>query len=137
MALMHIQRTQRRAYWPLAGCLLVALSCLAITTVAALLLLPALPGLALRIAGFQPQGSTADFFEAQSPAPAIIANRAAPPVQAVLDLGIYGREPLSGIGYAYALETGTDASGAPVADGTRYALQAIHIDDQTLTLVLR
>lgn len=103
---MRIQRPpQRRGYGPplMAGCFMVAFGCLACVTISVLLFLPAVPDLALRVAGFQSSGSTEQLFQQNTAAPAPIQNPAPPPTQAILEFGIYGQANLSSAPFAYDL----------------------------------
>ena len=113
---MRIQRPpQRRSNLPLltGGCFMLAFGCLACVTISILLLLPALPDLGLRIAGFQPGGSTEQLFDKNPSAPpAPIQNPAPPPAQAILEFGAYGQTDLLPAPFDYDLAIDSVSSEA-------------------------
>lgn len=117
---MRVQRPPRRGRTiPLlsCGCLALALAC-AGAVAAALLLLPALPGLALQAAGFQNRGSTAAVFEGAAVPPVPAVQNAASPTQIVVELGSYGSETLTTSQYDYTVAVGSDAGGGQLATVT-------------------
>lgn len=117
---MRVERQTRRSRTiPLlgCGCLALVMACIG-TAVAALLLLPALPGLALQTAGFQNQGSTAAVFEGVSVPPLPEVQNASSPAQVVIELGSYGSETLTTNQYAYTIAVGSDAGGGQLATVT-------------------
>ncbi len=118
---MRLERPPRRssAIPPAVGCGCLSLVMLCIAaTAAAVLLLPALPGLALQVAGFQSQGSTAAVFDSAAVPPVPQVYNASAPAQAVIELGSFGSETLSAGQYSYSIAVGSDASGGQLATVT-------------------
>lgn len=117
---MRIERPPRRSRTiPLlgCGCLTLAMACIG-AAVAALLLLPALPGLVLQTAGFRSEGSTAAVFAAVTPPPVPAVQNAVSPTQIVIELGSYGSETLAANQYNYTVAVGSDAGGGQLATVT-------------------
>lgn len=114
---MQIERqTRRSSTIPLlgCGCLTLAIAC-AGAAVVALLLLPALPGIALQIAGFQNRGSTDAVFDDVVVPPVPVVQNAVSPAEVTIDLGSYGTETLSPSRYDYVLAVGSSVTGSQLA----------------------
>lgn len=115
---MRIERATRRSSpLPLVGCGCagILIGGTLVVVLALVVLLPALPGLAVRFAGFTPIGSTSGVFAAAPPPPEMQVQNPVAPGDAVLNLGSYGTQPLSADARYYSVTTGTSAAGAPVA----------------------
>jgi hypothetical protein len=85
------------------------LGCGFISILVVVLLLPALPRLAMQAAGFRPQGSTNDVFVALTPLPTPVLVNAAPPQQVSINLG--GQEYTLEQSDSYDAAVGQDPSG--------------------------
>jgi len=107
---MRIQRQTRRSNWPLFGCFIMVAGCAMTLVVLALLILPALPEIALRVAGFDRRGTVDTIFQPDA-SPPDLNNLTTVSGPAVLELGPYGSVAVS----QYNLMTGTDGQGASVA----------------------
>lgn len=75
---------RRRARMSPLGCAVILVGAGLLCGIGVLLLLPALPTLALRVAGFEPAGDTGSVFTAVTPAPALPLADAARPAQVVI-----------------------------------------------------
>lgn len=85
-----------------------------ISIAAVLLLLPALQGLALRLAGFVPQGNTSQALQnTPSSLPPVVISNPARPVTATISLGTLGKQTFSNDPATTLIEIGIDS--APVA----------------------
>ena len=77
------------------------------------LLLPAIPGIALQVAGFERRGATDQVFQSGDSLPSI-SNAVIVSAPATLDLGPYGTAAVN----QYELITGNDTQGTPLAQLT-------------------
>lgn len=96
MSAMRVQRYdhRRRKTWLGCGCLMFLAGFLIVLIAGMLLILPALPAIAMRLAGFSPAGQTADLFaNAATVSMPVIADAYAPG-QITVDLGSYGTHNL-------------------------------------------
>lgn len=129
---MRIDRPVRRRALPYLGCGCLALltTCLVAGGIGLVLLLPALPGLALQAAGFQATGQTDSVFVAATPAPTVIVQNPARPTQVILEFGTYGSEALPPTLYDYSIAVGNDPTGGTVATLTvdEATLMALCVD---------
>ena len=106
---------QRRAYrrrgpspTSTCGCLLLVAGIItAFVVFGLLLLLPALPDIALRVAGFQPLGDTGAVFSTPAAPPPATGPDAYAPPQVVVDAGSYGRQSFSGDTGVYSVTIST------------------------------
>lgn len=92
---MKVQRVTRRSRSPIGpcGCLTGVIIVVVIIAIAAVLVLMRLPALALMAAGFNPQGSVPQVFNANNSQPVQLENPVSPS-DAVLQLGQYGAQAL-------------------------------------------
>jgi hypothetical protein len=94
-----IQRRQRGGLNPACGCIGILIGTVIVLGVALIVLLPALPGLALQFAGFNRRGETAAVFQNSAPPAAPIAG-AVQPVGVTVSAGRFGQFDLpAGAGY--------------------------------------
>ncbi len=102
------------------GCASLAAICLIFAGLTALILRPALPQIALSLAGAAPSGQTDDLFQAVTPPPTVqVQNVILPPTAVVVDLGSYGGQQAINLSEANAAVTvGSSAAGAPLATVT-------------------
>ncbi|MBI5671222.1 MAG: hypothetical protein HZC41_24765 [Chloroflexi bacterium] len=119
---MRVQRASRRNPWPMlgCGCAGIGIGVVLMLGIGLLLLLPALPGLAARVAGLTPKGDTQAVFASvqQLPTPEIrVQNPVAPP-DAVLDINQPNVGPLPASENYYSVATGVTNTGAPAATVT-------------------
>jgi len=117
---MRIQRVQpRRDYLPLIGCGCVGITVgiILVVGVVVLLLIPALPGLALQFSGFQSKGNTEALFQNVPPAPTVAVQNAIQPEQVTINLGSLGSQPIAiePNQTQYEVAVGTSDTGAPLA----------------------
>jgi hypothetical protein len=118
---MRIQRAQprRRNYLPLIGCGCVGITVgtILVIGIVVLLLLPALPGLALQFSGFQSKGNTEAVFQNVPPAPTVVVQNPVQPEQVTINLGALGSQPIpvEPNQTQYEVEVGTSNTGAPLA----------------------
>ena len=104
-----IQRRQAGGLNPACGCIGILIGTLVVMGVALILLLPALPGLALQFAGFNRRGETATIFQNNAPVAQPIIG-AIQPVGVSVSAGSYGRFDLpAGAGYQVTVGTGQAA----------------------------
>lgn len=115
---MRVQRASRRSPWLLlgCGCAGIGVGVILVLGLGALLLLPALPGLAARAAGMTPKGDTQAMFAnvQQPPTPVIVVQNPAAP-DAVLDINQANVGPLPASDNYYSAATGMTDTGAPAA----------------------
>jgi hypothetical protein len=104
-----IQRRSPGGISPTCGCLGILFGTGVVMVIALILLLPALPGLALQFAGFSRSGSTASLFQNVPPSAASIPG-AIQPVGLSVSAGSYGRFDLpAGAGYQVTVGAGQAA----------------------------
>ena len=119
---MRIERHKQRNWWLPAGCLITGCGCMMMAGIVILLLLPALPGLALNIAGFQAGGSTDSVFQ-QNPPSRPRVDLTPIPAPAIIEFGTYGQAALPQNQAGYTL--GVDSSGTAQLTFTETALMAL------------
>ncbi len=114
---MQVQRARRRSSprWSGCGCLVAVIGFVLVISIAAvLLLLPVLPGLALRLAGFAPQGSTSQALQnAPASLPPVPVSNPTRPTTVTLNLGPLGTQTIANDPATTLIEIGGD--GSPVA----------------------
>ncbi len=113
MRIQRAARRQRRSRWLGCGCLGAAFGVVLVGLVAVIVIVPALPGLAARVAGLTARGSTDAVF-ADAPPPAVQVENAATPPDAVVILGDYGQASLDAAAGYYSVVTGF-SGGVPTA----------------------
>jgi hypothetical protein len=118
--MQRIQRpSTRRNYLPFiaCGCIGIVGGAMLVAGIVLLLLIPAMPGLALQFSGFQSKGSTNTVFQNVPPAPTVAVQNAAQPQQATINLGSYGSQPIAiePNQTQYQVVVGTGNTGAPLA----------------------
>jgi hypothetical protein len=130
MRTMRIKRPRPANRRPMfaCGCLGVLAGGLVMLVVVGLLLILALPSLALRFAGFSPKGDTqAVFSSAPQPTPVVVQNAVQPP-QAVIDLGQYGQQAINTnsdlyqIAVGQASDTGAQAAVVTFSEASLMAM---------------
>ncbi len=109
---MRVRRSSRRGV-PLGicGCLVAALLIVVVLAVGVVFVFLRTPSLALLVAGFKPQGSTAQVFSNQANTPPIQLDNPVTPPQAVVNLGSSGTQELP----ASNVQTGTINGSAAAA----------------------
>ncbi len=116
MAQPVIQRPTKRgnSKW-IYGCLGMMLGCGFISALAAVLLIPLIPMLAMQAAGFTAQGSTNDVFAGITPQPTVEIFNATQPEQVTVNLGELGETTVENNNPNYDASVGQDSSGAQAA----------------------
>jgi hypothetical protein len=117
---MRIQRPPaRRNYLPFiaCGCLGVGAGVLLVAGIVVLVLIPALPGLALQFSGFKSKGNTETVFQNVVPVPTVALQNGSAPQEAVINLGSLGSQTIqiSPTQTQYEVLIGTSNTGAPLA----------------------
>jgi hypothetical protein len=122
MAAMRVRRYRyrRQGCGISCGCLSLVIGGVVVAVVVILILIPALPGIAVRLMGFSPVGDTGDVFARVTPvAPPQLESAVTLP-QVSLDLGTYGLQALPQTG---AVTVAVDNSrGIAVASATESGL---------------
>jgi hypothetical protein len=117
---MQIQRpTTKRSPLPFitCGCLGLLVGMMLVAGIVVLLLIPALPGIALQFSGFTSKGSTETVFQnVPLSNPVSVQNAVIPPAVTV-NLGQYGSQeiPVAADQTQYQVAVGTSNTGAPLA----------------------
>lgn len=91
---------------PACGCLTVLSGGVLLGAVALALILPQIPGIPLRLAGFQAAGDTDDLFTAATPAPAIDLMPQDNPPRVLVTAGDLGQRNWNTQGPGYSINTG-------------------------------
>lgn len=132
---MRIERVSRRSPWPLigCGCAGLAMGVILILGISVILLLPALPGLAARVAGFTPKGETQAIFTGAPVSPPVIQD-AVVPSSAVLEINQPNIGALPADQNFYSVTTGTTDTGMAVAAVTFTEANLLDICRQRTTL---
>src|SRR5215510_899925 len=117
---MRIQRPPaRRNYLPFigCGCLGVGIGVMLVAGIVILLVIPALPGLALQFSGFKTKGNTETVFQNVPSVPTVAVQNPTVPQEAVINLGSLGSQTIqiSPTQTQYEIVVGTGNNGAPLA----------------------
>lgn len=88
-----------------------------VAAIVILILIPALPSLALQFSGFTSKGSTEAVFQNIPPAPTVVVQNAVQPEQVTINLGSLGSQPINiePNQSQYQVAVGTSNTGAPMA----------------------
>ena len=122
--MQQIQRPnhKRRNPWPFlaCGCLGALAGTVIVAGIVVLLLLPALPGLALQFSGFKTKGDTETVFQSAPPAASVAVQNAVEPQQVTVNMGTYGSQPITidPNQTQYEVAIGTSNTGTPLATVT-------------------
>jgi len=101
---MRVQRSPRRGVpIGICGCLIAALFIVVVLGIGVVFVFLRTPSLALLVAGFKPEGSTAQVFSGQPTTPPVQLENPVSPPQAVVNLGSSGSQELP----AQNVQTGT------------------------------
>jgi hypothetical protein len=116
----RIQRpSARRNYLPFiaCGCLGIGVGVMLVAGIVVLLVIPALPGMALQISGFKTKGNTETVFQNIAPMPTIAVQNGVQPQQAIINLGSLGSQTIDidPNQTQYQVVVGTSNTGAPLA----------------------
>lgn len=113
---MRIERYQSRNTRGFSGCScgLITIGGGVILAIMLMLIIPAIPALGLRLAGFQPIELTTD---PSTPEPIPVVNSAQNASQVVLSAGSYGQQAINASS-AYTLQIGTDNNNQDIAQIT-------------------